>query len=89
METKTNTYTEGIYSDSAANRKLGRVGMTYKEWEDLKNSNSEEKPIYPIKKEEPKIKEEVKNEEVINSEDKINDIPKKKVIKKTKKVVKK
>lgn len=26
-------YTEGVYIDSPANRKLGRVGMSYKDWE--------------------------------------------------------
>lgn len=25
-------YTEGVYSDSPANRKLGRVGMSYKDY---------------------------------------------------------
>ena len=29
-------YTEGIYSDTVANRKLGRVGMSYAAWEGLK-----------------------------------------------------
>lgn len=35
-------YTEGIYSDTPANRKLGRVGMSYAEW-DAKQGKKEEK----------------------------------------------
>ena len=35
-------YTEGVYADTPANRKLGRVGMTYAEWE-IKQGKKEEK----------------------------------------------
>ena len=35
-------YVEGIYSDTPANRKLGRVGMSYAEW-DTKQGKKEEK----------------------------------------------
>jgi len=35
-------YTEGIYADTPANRKLGRVGMSYEEWNN-KNNKKEEK----------------------------------------------
>lgn len=35
-------YTEGIYADTPANRKLGRVGMSYAEW-DAKQEKKEEK----------------------------------------------
>ena len=35
-------YTEGIYADTPANRKLGRVGMSYAEW-DAKQGKKEEK----------------------------------------------
>lgn len=35
-------YTEGIYADTPANRKLGRVGMSYAEWE-VKTGKKEEK----------------------------------------------
>ena len=47
---KTNTiediekaYTEGIYSDTPANKKLGRVGMSYTAWEGLKRKSEENK----------------------------------------------
>jgi len=36
-------YTEGIYADTPANRKLGRVGMSYSEWEDKQNKPEEKK----------------------------------------------
>ena len=38
-------YTEGVYSDTPANRKLGRVGMSYADWENKagKREESEEK----------------------------------------------
>lgn len=32
LQNLTKAYTEGVYSDTPANRKLGRVGMSYKEW---------------------------------------------------------
>jgi len=35
-------YTEGVYADTPANRKLGRVGMSYAEWE-KKQGKKEEK----------------------------------------------
>lgn len=37
-------YSEGIYVDNPKNRKLGRVGMSYKEWTNklANNSNKEE-----------------------------------------------
>lgn len=34
-------YTEGIYADTPANRKLGRVGMSYKEWIQKQSDNKE------------------------------------------------
>lgn len=36
-------YTEGIYADTHANRKLGRVGMSYKAWEELQRSLEDKK----------------------------------------------
>ena len=35
-------YEEGIYCDSPANRKLGRVGMTYKEWSQKQNEKEKD-----------------------------------------------
>lgn len=35
-------YEEGVYCDSPANRKLGRVGMTYKEWSQKQNEKKED-----------------------------------------------
>ena len=35
-------YTEGVYADTPANRKLGRVGMSYKEWTSKKQGQSGE-----------------------------------------------
>lgn len=32
-------YTEGIYADTSTNRKLGRVGMTYAEYNNKKNNS--------------------------------------------------
>ena len=32
LQNLTKAYTEGVYADTPANRKLGRVGMSYKEW---------------------------------------------------------
>lgn len=39
----TKAYEEGVYSDSPANRKLGRVGMTYKDYENLTKNKTENK----------------------------------------------
>lgn len=36
-------YQEGVYSDSPANKKLGRVGMTYKQYEASKSGKTESK----------------------------------------------
>lgn len=37
-------YTEGIYADTPANRKLGRVGMTYQAYaEKLKSKDKDKK----------------------------------------------
>ena len=36
----TKAYTEGIYADTPANRKLGRVGMSYKEWTQKQGQNT-------------------------------------------------
>ena len=55
-------YTEGIYSDSPLNRKLGRVGMTYQAYADKINK---EKSENSTKKEEVKdIDSTVKKEEI-------------------------
>lgn len=55
-------YTEGIYSDSPLNRKLGRVGMTYQTYADKVNK---EKSENSTKKEEVKdIDSTVKKEEI-------------------------
>lgn len=40
-------YTEGVYADSPLNRKLGRVGMSYKKYEELVKAGEKEKaPSY-------------------------------------------
>ena len=36
-------YTEGIYADTPANRKLGRVGMSYAEYSKKLKDDKEEK----------------------------------------------
>lgn len=42
-------YVEGVYSDSSLNRKLGRVGMSYKEYNDkVQHSKQKEKKINEI-----------------------------------------
>jgi len=43
------SYTEGIYADTPANRKLGRVGMSYSSWES-KQKEKEQKKKDTIKK---------------------------------------
>lgn len=60
-------YTEGIYADSPLNRKLGRVGMTYKAYAD--KINKEKSKDSSFKKDEGKnINKEVSNK--FNSNDK-------------------
>ena len=40
-------YTEGVYADSPLNRKLGRVGMSYKKYEEMVAAGEKEKaPSY-------------------------------------------
>lgn len=46
-------YTEGVYIDSPANRKLGRVGMSYKDWE-AKKAGNDNNSGKPKEKESPK-----------------------------------
>ena len=42
-------YVEGVYNDSPLNRKLGRVGMSYKEYNDkVQHSKQKEKKINEI-----------------------------------------
>lgn len=47
-------YTEGVYIDSPANRKLGRVGMSYKDWEAKKAGSDNNNQDKPKEKESPK-----------------------------------
>ena len=50
-------YTEGLYSDTPANRKLGRVGMSYKKYlEKVKDEKGkEDKSASEFKKDEKRI----------------------------------
>lgn len=41
-EIEKSSYQEGIYADTPQNRKLGRVGMSYAQYENFKNKNKEE-----------------------------------------------
>lgn len=41
-------YTEGIYSDIPANRKLGRVGMTYSQYFEKINKKEKEENLIPF-----------------------------------------
>lgn len=54
-------YTEGVYADTPANRKLGRVGMSYKEWTSKQN-NKEEKIPFKTDKESGKGVYKISNE---------------------------
>ena len=41
LQNLTKAYTEGVYADTPANRKLGRVGMSYKEWTSKQQGNKD------------------------------------------------
>lgn len=53
-------YTEGIYADTPANRKLGRVGMTYVAWEQRTKAEKQKQKEEGVKEElTPELQEKV------------------------------